>query len=77
MRMVREAFSSFMASPSREAPQSVRPSAAAAVGVQWWISRARCTRSRASITAILIMPSPAVARMIRSIEMPFFLISIS
>ena len=64
MRIVRVAASSFIACPSREAAQSVRPSAAQAVGERPWICRARSTLSLAVMTAILTKPSAAVARMI-------------
>ena len=68
MRMVSVPRSSFIISPSMDAAQSVRPRAAAAVGEQPCISLARCTVSRAVITAIFMKPSPAVARIILSIS---------
>ena len=56
--------------PSMDAAHSVLPRAAAVVGVQPWISFARCTVSFALTADILIKPSPAVALRILSIVLP-------
>ena len=66
-RMVREASSSFISSPSMDAPQSVLPSAAEAVGDRPCISRARSTVALALMADIFTRPSLVTALTISSI----------
>ena len=67
MRSVSVPFSSLSRSPSIDAAHRLRPRAAIAVGLQWWMALARCTASRAVTTEIFTKPSFETARMISSI----------
>ena len=69
LRTLETAVNFLSADLVREAAQRLRPRAAEAVGELPCISWARCTISRALITAIFIEPSAAVALIILSIKM--------